>query len=97
MFRGKISNPSVILSNNKARMQQTPLYESAHLVPHALQELQEAVHYHHLLFQLSRRDIDSLDSHPCDRECSSLSRGGPGGNRIGARLENQRNLARAIG
>jgi ABC-type polysaccharide/polyol phosphate export permease len=38
-------------------MQPTPLYDSAQLIPHALQELKEAVNYRHLLFQLVRRDI----------------------------------------
>jgi ABC-type polysaccharide/polyol phosphate export permease len=38
-------------------MQPTPIYDSAQLIPHALQELKEAVHYRHLLFQLVRRDI----------------------------------------
>ncbi len=38
-------------------MQSTPVYDSAQLTPHALQELKEAVHYRHLLFQLVRRDI----------------------------------------
>jgi ABC-type polysaccharide/polyol phosphate export permease len=38
-------------------MQQTPVYDSAQLIPHALQELKEALNYRHLLFQLVRRDI----------------------------------------
>ena len=38
-------------------MQPTPIYDSAQLIPHALQELMEALHYRHLLFQLVRRDI----------------------------------------
>jgi ABC-type polysaccharide/polyol phosphate export permease len=38
-------------------MQSTPVYDSAQLVPHALQELREAFNYRHLLFQLIRRDI----------------------------------------
>jgi ABC-type polysaccharide/polyol phosphate export permease len=38
-------------------MQSTPIYDSAQLVPHALQELREAINYRHLLFQLVRRDI----------------------------------------
>jgi ABC-type polysaccharide/polyol phosphate export permease len=38
-------------------MQPTPVYDSGQLVPHALQELKEAVRYRHLLFQLVRRDI----------------------------------------
>ena len=38
-------------------MQPTPIYDSAQLIPHALQELKEAVRYRHLLFQLVRRDI----------------------------------------
>jgi ABC-type polysaccharide/polyol phosphate export permease len=38
-------------------MQPTPVYDSAQLIPHALQELKEAFNYRHLLFQLVRRDI----------------------------------------
>jgi ABC-type polysaccharide/polyol phosphate export permease len=38
-------------------MQSTTIYDSAQLVPHALQELREAINYRHLLFQLIRRDI----------------------------------------
>ena len=38
-------------------MQPAPFYDSAQLVPHALQELKEAVHYRFLLFQLVRRDL----------------------------------------
>jgi ABC-type polysaccharide/polyol phosphate export permease len=38
-------------------MQPTPVYDSAQLVPHALQELREAFNYRNLLFQLVRRDI----------------------------------------
>lgn len=38
-------------------MQPIPLYDSAKLVPHALQELKEAVNYRYLLFQLVRRDL----------------------------------------
>jgi homopolymeric O-antigen transport system permease protein len=38
-------------------MQPIPIYDSAQLIPHALQELKEALHYRHLLFQLVRRDI----------------------------------------
>jgi ABC-type polysaccharide/polyol phosphate export permease len=38
-------------------MQSTPIYDSAQLIPHALQELKEAMRYRHLLFQLVRRDI----------------------------------------
>ncbi len=38
-------------------MQPIPIYDSAQLVPHALQELKEAVNYRHLLFQLIRRDL----------------------------------------
>jgi ABC-type polysaccharide/polyol phosphate export permease len=38
-------------------MQPTSVYDSAQLIPHALQELKEAVRYRHLLFQLVRRDI----------------------------------------
>jgi ABC-type polysaccharide/polyol phosphate export permease len=38
-------------------MQTTPIYDSAQLIPHALQELKEALRYRHLLFQLVRRDI----------------------------------------
>jgi ABC-type polysaccharide/polyol phosphate export permease len=38
-------------------MQPTPIYDSAQLTPHALQELKEALNYRHLLFQLVRRDI----------------------------------------
>jgi ABC-type polysaccharide/polyol phosphate export permease len=38
-------------------MQSTPIYDSAQLIPHALQELKEAINYRHLLFQLVRRDI----------------------------------------
>jgi len=38
-------------------MQPTSIYDSAQLVPHALQELKEAVRYRHLLYQLVRRDI----------------------------------------
>jgi hypothetical protein len=33
-------------------MQPTPICDSAQLIPHALQELKEAVHYRHLLSQL---------------------------------------------
>jgi ABC-type polysaccharide/polyol phosphate export permease len=38
-------------------MQTTPVYDSAQLIPHALQELREAVNYRHLLYQLVRRDL----------------------------------------
>jgi ABC-type polysaccharide/polyol phosphate export permease len=38
-------------------MSQTTIYDSAQLIPHALQELKEAVRYRHLLYQLVRRDI----------------------------------------
>jgi ABC-type polysaccharide/polyol phosphate export permease len=38
-------------------MQPTPYYDSAELIPHALQELKEAFNYRNLLFQLVRRDI----------------------------------------
>ncbi len=38
-------------------MQNLPIYDSAQRVPHALQELQEAVGHRHLIFQLVRRDI----------------------------------------
>ena len=38
-------------------MQTTPIYDFAQKVPHALQELQEAVGHRHLIFQLVRRDI----------------------------------------
>ena len=38
-------------------MQPTQIYDSAQLIPHALQELREAVRYRHLLFQLVRRDL----------------------------------------
>jgi len=38
-------------------MQPTPYYDSAQLVPHALQELKEAFKYRYLLFQLVRRDL----------------------------------------
>ncbi len=38
-------------------MQPTSIYDSDQLIPHALQELKEAVHYRHLLYQLVRRDI----------------------------------------
>jgi ABC-type polysaccharide/polyol phosphate export permease len=38
-------------------MQTLPTYDSARKVPHALQELQEAVSHQHLIFQLVRRDI----------------------------------------
>jgi ABC-type polysaccharide/polyol phosphate export permease len=38
-------------------MQSTPIYDSDQLIPHALQELKEAMRYRHLLFQLVRRDI----------------------------------------
>jgi ABC-type polysaccharide/polyol phosphate export permease len=38
-------------------MQSAPIYDSAQLIPHALQEFKEAVNYRHLLFQLVRRDI----------------------------------------
>jgi ABC-type polysaccharide/polyol phosphate export permease len=38
-------------------MTQTTVYDSAQLIPHALQELKEAVRYRHLLYQLVRRDI----------------------------------------
>ncbi len=38
-------------------MQPLPYYDSAQLVPHALQELREAARYRHLLFQLVRRDL----------------------------------------
>jgi ABC-type polysaccharide/polyol phosphate export permease len=35
----------------------TRIYDSAQLIPHAIQELKEALNYRHLLFQLVRRDI----------------------------------------
>ncbi len=38
-------------------MQNTPVYDSAQLVPHALQELKEAAKYRFLLYQLIRRDL----------------------------------------
>ena len=38
-------------------MQTTSVYDSAKKVPHALQELQEALGHRHLIFQLVRRDI----------------------------------------
>ncbi len=38
-------------------MQPIPYYDSAQLVPHALQELKEAVSYRYLLYQLVRRDL----------------------------------------
>jgi ABC-type polysaccharide/polyol phosphate export permease len=38
-------------------MQPIPVYDSAQLVPHALQELKEAVNYRYLLLQLVRRDL----------------------------------------
>jgi ABC-type polysaccharide/polyol phosphate export permease len=38
-------------------MQPTPIYDSAQLIPHALQELKEVLNYRHLLFQLVRRDL----------------------------------------
>lgn len=38
-------------------MQHSTVYDSGQLIPHALQELKEAVHYRHLLYQLIRRDI----------------------------------------
>ncbi|MGA2489975.1 MAG: ABC transporter permease, partial [Anaerolineales bacterium] len=38
-------------------MQTIPIYDSAQKVPHALQELKEAVGHRHLIFQLVRRDI----------------------------------------
>ncbi len=38
-------------------MQDKPIYDSAQLIPHALQELKEAIRYRHLLYQLVRRDI----------------------------------------
>jgi len=38
-------------------MQSTSVYDSANKVPHALQELQEALSHRHLIFQLVRRDI----------------------------------------
>ncbi len=38
-------------------MQPIPYYNSAQLVPHALQELKEAVNYRYLIFQLVRRDL----------------------------------------
>src|SRR5512136_2351915 len=38
-------------------MQPTSIYDSAQLIPHALQELKEALNYRHLIFQLIRRDI----------------------------------------
>jgi ABC-type polysaccharide/polyol phosphate export permease len=38
-------------------MERIPVYDSAQLVPHALQELKEAVNYRHLIFQLVRRDL----------------------------------------
>jgi ABC-type polysaccharide/polyol phosphate export permease len=38
-------------------MQPITIYDSAQLIPHALQELKEAVRYRHLLYQLVRRDI----------------------------------------
>lgn len=38
-------------------MQPASVYDSAQLIPHALQEFKEALKYRHLLFQLVRRDI----------------------------------------
>jgi ABC-type polysaccharide/polyol phosphate export permease len=38
-------------------MRPTPVYDSGQLIPHALQELLEALHYRNLLYQLVRRDI----------------------------------------
>src|SRR5512140_3590826 len=38
-------------------MQPIPVYDSAELIPHALQELKEAFSYRYLLFQLVRRDL----------------------------------------
>ncbi|HVM70546.1 MAG TPA: ABC transporter permease [Anaerolineales bacterium] len=38
-------------------MQSTSVYDSANKVPHALQELREALGHRHLIFQLVRRDI----------------------------------------
>jgi ABC-type polysaccharide/polyol phosphate export permease len=38
-------------------MEPTTIYDSAQLIPHALQELKEAVGHRHLIFQLVRRDI----------------------------------------
>lgn len=38
-------------------MQSTSVYDFAQKVPHALQELTEAVGHRHLIFQLVRRDI----------------------------------------
>jgi ABC-type polysaccharide/polyol phosphate export permease len=38
-------------------MQSTSIYDSAQLIPHALQELKEVLKYRHLLFQLVRRDL----------------------------------------
>jgi ABC-type polysaccharide/polyol phosphate export permease len=38
-------------------MQNLPVYDSSQLVPHALQELKQAVSYRHLLYQLVRRDL----------------------------------------
>ena len=38
-------------------MQPDSVYDSAQLIPHALQEFKEALNYRHLLFQLVRRDI----------------------------------------
>ena len=38
-------------------MQPASVYDSAQLIPHALQEFKEALNYRHLIFQLVRRDI----------------------------------------
>src|SRR5512138_2265592 len=38
-------------------MQPVPVYDSAQLIPHALQELKEALNYRFLIVQLARRDI----------------------------------------
>jgi ABC-type polysaccharide/polyol phosphate export permease len=38
-------------------MQPASIYDSARLIPHALQEFKEVLNYRHLLFQLVRRDI----------------------------------------
>ena len=38
-------------------MQPTSIYDSAQMIPHALQELKEAVSHRNLIFQLVRRDI----------------------------------------
>jgi len=51
------SSHSTISVKNQINMQPTQIYDSDQMISHALQELKEAVHYRHLLYQLVRRDI----------------------------------------